>query len=270
MSTKFAKTKSFNFMFLLLTVIFLLSSNSTYGKDANEKKQNAEQISEQTPESSELDGNQNISLSTDSTVTASLKAIIKPIKSKTEVELNSRFYISLALDLWMIFLIIGLIYYRNYKKLDTIFTFVLFNVSIFLLTFLLNQVRISMGAALGLFAVFSMLRYRNEGINAKDMTYMFIFIAMGILSGIQLDLIDLLIVFSILFILILLLDTKILIKRELKKVVHFEDMSLIHVEKKLELIQELNKRTGLNIHRICVNEISYLSSCAIITVYYYE
>ena len=84
------------------------------------------------------------------------EVVKKKDKVKEKIELNPNFYISLGVDLFFLLLIIGLIYYPNYRRLDTIFTFVLFNVSIFLLTFLLNKIKISMGAAFGLFAVFSM------------------------------------------------------------------------------------------------------------------
>ncbi len=191
-------------------------------------------------------------------------------KRRKEVELNLKFYINLIIDLIAILLIIGLIYYPNYKRLDTIFTFVLFNITIYLLTFLFNQIKISMGAAFGLFAVFSMLRYRTAGISVKDMTYLFVFIAMGLLSGIQLDISELLIVFGVLILVIFLFDTKLFIKREASKVIYLEDIELTHTDKEADLIKELKKRTGLNIHRVHIKEISYLRDSATITVYYYE
>ncbi|MGE5317972.1 MAG: DUF4956 domain-containing protein, partial [Chloroflexota bacterium] len=78
------------------------------------------------------------------------------------VSITPHFFYSLGIDILLVLLIILIIYYPNYKKLDTIFTFIVFNIVIFLLTFVLNKVKISMGAAFGLFAVFSMLRYRTE------------------------------------------------------------------------------------------------------------
>lgn len=211
-----------------------------------------------------------IALKTDSTSTAALTAVIKPTKFQKEAEINAGFYINLLIDLTGILLILVLIYYPNYKRLDTLFTFVLFNVVIYLLTFLLNQVKISMGAAFGLFAVFSMLRYRTAGISVKDMTYLFVFIAMGLVSGIQLQYLELTIVFSIIFLMVFLFDTKLLIKREATKIIFFDNIEMIHVSKRQELIDELVSRTGLTIHRFSIDEISYLRDCATITVYYYE
>ncbi|MEN9951668.1 MAG: hypothetical protein RLY85_2420, partial [Bacteroidota bacterium] len=74
-------------------------------------------------------------------------------------QFNSGFIIRLLLNSATAFIIIKLIYFRHYRKADLFLTFFSFNIIIFLITFLLNQVEMTMGAAFGLFAVFSMLRY---------------------------------------------------------------------------------------------------------------
>lgn len=191
-------------------------------------------------------------------------------KDKDIIEINSRFFISLGIDIATILLIILVIYYPNYRKMDTIFTFILFNIVIFLLTFVLNKVKISMGAAFGLFAVFSMLRYRTAGIGMKDMTYLFIFIAIGLLSGIQLDYHELAIICGIIFAVTLIMDTKLLLKREQSKNIQFEKIDLVKPENHELLMEELKQRTGLNIHRISVNRLDYLKDIASIRIYYYE
>ncbi len=191
-------------------------------------------------------------------------------KDKDIIEINSRFFITLGIDVAAILLIILVVYYPNYRKMDTIFTFILFNIVIFLLTFVLNKVKISMGAAFGLFAVFSMLRYRTAGIGMKDMTYLFIFIAIGLLSGIQLEYGELGIICGIIFIVTFIMDTKILLKREQSKNIQFEKIELVKPEYHDRLMEELKLRTGLNIHRINVNRLDYLKDIASIRIYYYE
>lgn len=194
-----------------------------------------------------------------------------PVKKKgEEVEISGRFFISLGMNLGLMFLIIALIYYPNYKRMDTVFTFVMFNVGIFLLTYIFNVVKISMGAAFGLFAVFSMLRYRTMSINMKDMTYLFIFIAVGLLNAIQMKIYEQAILGSIVFAITFLMDTRLLRKRESVKMVRFEDINLIQPEKEEELIALLRKRTGLEIHRVSIEEIDYLKDIAKINIYYYE
>ena len=191
-------------------------------------------------------------------------------KKKDKIELNANFYVSLAINLFAVCLIIVFVYYPNYKKMDTIFTFVLFNVVIFLLTFVLNKVKMSMGAAFGLFAVFSMLRYRTSGIGMKDMTYLFIFIALGLMSGIQLEFHELGIIATIIFLVALLLDTKLLMKKEFSNLLRYDKIENVKPEFREQLIVELREKTGLNIHRISINELDYLKDTAMITYYYYE
>lgn len=191
-------------------------------------------------------------------------------KKGKEVEITSKFFLSLGFDLLTIALIIVFIYYPNYKKLDTIFTFVMFNVTIFLLTYVLNTVKISMGAAFGLFAVFSMLRYRTSGIDMKDMTYLFIFIAMGLISAIEMDFYENVIISALVIGFTLVLDTKLLLRRESSKNIRYEKIDMIKPNRRDELIKELKERTGLNIHRVSIAEIDFLKDVAMINVYYYD
>ena len=258
MWTKFVKITPFKTLFILLLLLTLLPSGTQaqlqMAAAADAEQAATVQAADETKESIDI-------FTTDTKVDK---------KGKDKIQLNFNFFFSLLIDLAFLALIISLIYYPNYKRLDTVFTFVLFNVSIFLLTFLLNHIKISMGAAFGLFAVFSMLRYRTAGISVKDMTYLFIFITMGLLSGIQLELYELLIIFGVLLVVLIVLDTRILLKREATKIIYFEDVELLHVDRHPELIETLIKRTGLNIHRITVEEISYLRDFGMITIYYYE
>ncbi len=191
-------------------------------------------------------------------------------KGGKEVEITSKFFLSLGFDLLTIGLIIILIYYPNYKKLDTIFTFVMFNVTIFLLTYVLNTVKISMGAAFGLFAVFSMLRYRTSGIDMKDMTYLFIFIAMGLISAIEMDFYENVIISCMVIGFTMILDTKLILKRESSKTIRYEKIDMIKPERQEELIKELKERTGLNVHRVSIAEIDFLRDVAMINIYYYD
>ncbi len=191
-------------------------------------------------------------------------------KAGQHIEIGLNFFISLGINLLIVACIIIFIYYRNYKKLDTVFTFVLFNVVIFLLTYVFNLVKFSMGAAFGLFAIFSMLRYRTSSINMKDMTYLFIFIAVGLLSSIRMQHWEMAIIGAVIFVMTYIMDTQLLLRRESMKVIRFDDINLILPEKEQELIDVLKKRTGLNIHRVSIQDLDFLKDSAIINVYYYE
>jgi hypothetical protein len=195
---------------------------------------------------------------------------LKKDKKKKLLEIDEEFFISLGINVAMVFLIIVLIYYPNYRKLDYIFTFVIFNLVIFLLTFVLKYVKLSMGAAFGLFAVFSMLRYRTEGISIKDMTYLFIFIAMGLISAVHLEYYELSIILGVLLVGTFILDGKYIIKREFYKSVQYENIELIKPENYDKLVADMKNRLGLNIHRVTVHKIDFLRDTAIVKVYYYE
>ena len=191
-------------------------------------------------------------------------------KKKNLIEINEKFFIDLGMDLATVLIIITLIYYPNYRKMDHIFTFIIFNIVIFLLTFVLKYVKLSVGAAFGLFAVFSMLRYRTAGISIKDMTYLFIFIAVGLISAIQLEFYKLAVIQGVILVATYLLDGNFLIRREYSKCVRYGNIELIKPEKHPEMIEDLKTRTGLNIHRISIKRINFRRNTARIEIYYYK
>lgn len=191
-------------------------------------------------------------------------------KEMKVLEMNEMFLVSLGINLLNVALIILLIYFPNYRKLDYIFTFVMFNLVIFLLTFVLKYVKLSVGAAFGLFAVFSMLRYRTQGLSMKDLTYMFIFIAMGVISAIQLDYYQLVVIHAVILAGTFLLDGRVIIKNEQMRSIRYENIELIKPDNREALLQDLRNRTGLNIHRFVIGRINFLTDSASIKVYYYD
>ena len=138
-------------------------------------------------------------------------------------KLGAKFFIRLTIDFISVFILIRFIYFPVYKNRENFFTLFIFNLIIFLITFILNKSDMSMGAAFGLFAVFSMLRYRTEGISTKDMTYLFLVIAMGLItalskgSWLELSLINLIILLST-----FVLETQVLMRKEVSKTIQYE------------------------------------------------
>jgi hypothetical protein len=135
-----------------------------------------------------------------------------------------------------------------------------------------------MGAAFGLFAVFGMLRYRTEDISIKDMTYLFLVIAIGLLTAvIKLEDIEYYYEFIFLiagnaFIIFLtyLLESDILMKKEIAKQILYENIELIKDNKRQELIQDIENRMGIKVNRISITKVDFLRDVAVIKVYYYE
>jgi hypothetical protein len=185
---------------------------------------------------------------------------------KVSIKFLSRFLV----DIISVIILVRFIYFRHYRRTDLFLTFFGFNIIIFLITYLLNKVEMSMGAAFGLFAVFSMLRYRTENISAKDMTYLFFAIALGLITAISKgswD--DLGIMCVIMLALTALLEGGVLMKKEQTKEIVYDKIGLITPEKNEELIEDLKLRTGLNIHRVNIQEVDFLKDSTKIIIFYY-
>ncbi len=186
-------------------------------------------------------------------------------------KLSDKFFWRLLIDVISMIVIVRFIYFRIYRKKDYLFTFFLFNIIIFIITYLLNKVDMSMGAAFGLFAVFSMLRYRTEGISTKDMTYLFIVIAMGLITAVSKGTyFELIVIDFILIAFTYALDGNWLVRNEMAKNIIYENIDMIKPENHEQLMADLRKRTGLDIHRFSVNRVDFLRDVANIKIYYYE
>lgn len=186
-------------------------------------------------------------------------------------KLNYKFFTRLAINFISAIILLRYVYYPIYHKKDFIFTFFMFNIIIFFITYLLNKVEMSMGAAFGLFAVFSILRYRTEGISAKDMTYLFMVIAMGLVSAVnkgtffETTLINALIILAA-----YALDGNLIMRNEASQMIQYENIEMIKPENEQLLIEDLRKRTGLPIHKVSISKINFLKDSATVTAYYYK
>lgn len=194
------------------------------------------------------------------------------------VKMLQKFGARFLIDIFFMLILMRFVYYKFYKRSDLFFTFFIFNIVIFLISFLLNKVELSMGAAFGLFAVFSMLRYRTEDISIKDMSYLFLVIAIGLVAAVTkikdtsdgyeylfLGLINTIIILSA-----YLFESSLLFKKENVQLIIYEKIELIKANATNELLLDLRERTGLNIHRISISKIDFLKDSAQIKVYYYD
>ena len=186
-------------------------------------------------------------------------------------KLSKKFFTRFAIDAISVFVLIGLIYYKNYRRKELFLTFFAFNMVIFLMTFFLNKVDMGMGAAFGLFAVFSMLRYRTENISAKDMTYLFLVISIGLITAVsKLVALELVIINTAILLLVFLLEGDIFGKKEFSRIITYDNISMIKPENQQKLIDDLREKTGFNIHKIGIEKINFLSDSTSIKIYYYE
>lgn len=193
-------------------------------------------------------------------------------------KMSAKLIFRLLIDLVAVFILVRFIYYPIYKHREFFFTYFIFNIIIFLISFLLNKVDLSMGAAFGLFAVFSMLRYKTEEIAIKDMTYLFLVIAIGLISAVTkikdtADTIEYLFLIGINAVVLLityLLESNIFMKKESVKTILYENIELIREGKQEELLADLKLRTGFNVHRYSVHKIDFLKDAAQIKIYYHD
>ena len=107
------------------------------------------------------------------------------VSNWTWEEVNPVFIVKLIVDLVSVYILAKFIYLKRHHRTDLFLTFFSFNIIVFIISYLLNRVDLSTGAAFGLFAIFSMLRYRTEGISAVDMTYLFLCIALGLVMAVS-------------------------------------------------------------------------------------
>jgi hypothetical protein len=193
-------------------------------------------------------------------------------------KLTGKIGFRLLIDLSSVFILVRFIYYPIYKHRELFFTYFIFNIIIFLISFLLNKVDLSMGAAFGLFAVFSMLRYKTEEIAIKDMTYLFLTIAIGLVSAVtkvkdtsdNIEYLFLIGINAVVLLITYLLESNIFMKKESVKTILYENIEMIKEGKKEELLADLKLRTGFNVHRYSIHKIDFLKDAAQIKIYYYE
>jgi hypothetical protein len=187
-------------------------------------------------------------------------------------KLSVKFFMRLLIDLISMIVLLRLVYYPIYKKKEFFLTFCLFNLVIFLITYLLNKNDgLSTGAAFGLFAVFSLLRYRSEDISTRDMTYLFSFIALGLLSAVgKGTYFETAIVNAVVILTAFLLDSNLIIKNECVKSIQYEKIENIKPENREMLMTDLRQRTGLNIHKVFVSKIDFTKDTAVVKIYFYD
>ena len=201
--------------------------------------------------------------------TDQIENIAQLAKADNMTEFTIRFLINFA----AIFTIVRLIYYPIHKNKDFLFTFFLFNIINFLICFLLSAAKLKIGFAFGLFAIFSILRYRTVTIPVREMGYFFISVTIGIINSLAAkDNNWGPIIASNLIIIVLtyILDNRIKLKHENFKEIIYERIDLIVPEKRADMLQDLQNRTGLAIHRVEFIKIDFLKDIARINAFYFS
>ena len=176
-----------------------------------------------------------------------------------------RFFICIAVN-WVI---ISKLYYKKSRRRDYFFTFMLMSVAIFFLVFFMMNIergKATMGVGLGLFGIFSIMRFRTDAMPVREMTYLFLIICLSVVHAmaeeyIQLAAVD-----------IIILTTLWCCEKSLKiqatKLIQYDRIELIKPERKEELKADLEERTGLKIIKIDVGGIDFLKDTVVLRITY--
>ncbi len=181
--------------------------------------------------------------------------------------------IRFSFNLLIVVIIVRLLYYPITRRKDYLFTYILIAVITFLLCFMLGNVKLQLGFALGLFAVFGIIRYRTNPMPIKEMTYLFVIIGISVINALankKVSYAELLFTNIIVICIIYALEKVWLLRHESCKVITYEKIDLIKPEKRHELLADLEKRTGLKINRIEIGKINFLRDTVEISIYYYS
>lgn len=202
------------------------------------------------------------------TVKYTIMESIKLIDLTNLLELVIRF----SLNLIVILILVRWLYFSTTRRKDYLFTYILISSIVFLLCFLLENVILQIGFALGLFAIFGIIRYRTDAIPIKEMTYLFLTIGISVinaLAGSTKSIMEILFTNIIIIALTYGLEKRWLLKHESSKNIIYEKIEMIKPENYNELIVDLQNRTGISkIDRIEIKEIDFLRDVCYIRIFY--
>jgi len=198
-------------------------------------------------------------------------------------ELCIRFF----LNLLVCWILVQFFYYRKSRRRDYYFTFMVFSAAMLLLLYIMGNVEVGVGLTLGLFAIFGVIRYRTETVPIREMTYLFVIIALAALNGLapvyklvgatganphyelSAGTVSIMAISNALVILLIwFLENEKLLKHTSTKLVLYDRIELIVPERREELIADLEKRVGVKIDNVEVGHVDFLKDSAFIKVYY--
>jgi len=194
-------------------------------------------------------------------------------------------FISLIIRFIINFTVVSIIaryfYYPRSHRRDYMFIFILMAMSIFMLVNLMEGDSMNIGAAMGLFAIFGIMRFRTEAVPIREMTYLFMLIALSVVNALAhadyhpkadywdgVGLVTILFVNVVFVIMAWVFESSKVMSEECSRIIAYDNVSLITPEKREELKADLEKRTGLKITRIEIGLLDYLKDSALIRIFY--
>jgi hypothetical protein len=183
-------------------------------------------------------------------------------------------FLRFSLNMIVILLLIRWLYFSTTRRKDYLFTYVLISCVIFLLCYLLANVKLQLGFALGLFAVFGIIRYRTDAMPIREMTYLFLVIGISIINSLadtKTSVAEVLFTNLVILFFTFGFEKLWLLRHEASRIINYEKIELIKPEKYDELLADLTARTGIkNIKRIETGKIDFLKDTCLLTIYFEE
>jgi len=193
---------------------------------------------------------------------------IKLMNTSDFLELVARFIFNTL----VVFALVRYLYYPVAKRKEYFFTYMLVSTIVFLISFsLINVDRLTIGIALGLFALFGILRFRTRQIPIKEMTYLFLVIGISVINALvtkKTSYIELLFINTMVLLVAWIGEKYLMQSKENSKNVVYEKIELVKPENRDKLIKDLENRTGLDIYRIEIGRINFLRDTARIRIFY--
>ena len=173
----------------------------------------------------------------------------------------------------ILFILIFGIYYTTFRRKNFVFTFFLIGSIVFFLSYVMSKLDLNMGFALGLFAIFGIIRYRTDLIPIREMTYLFIIIGLSVLNGLTKNTLSLseAVVLNVLTILTVFIFEKVLnLRNESFKIIVYEKLELLAAGNEEALKLDVKNRTNIPVERVEILKFNFTKNNAIIKVYYHS
>lgn len=178
-----------------------------------------------------------------------------------------------SLNFIFLTLIIRFIYYPNSKRKDYVFTYYLISIIVFFLCFTLKKYEMDIGMALGLFAIFGIIRYRTNPVDIKEMTYLFVVIGVSIINSLankKMSYAEILSANLIIIFVLVFIEKYWALKQVVSKSIIYENIQNIKPENHHLLKEDLEKRTGLDINKVTIGDVDFLKDTAKVTIFYFN
>lgn len=179
--------------------------------------------------------------------------------------------IRFAGNLLILFLLIKVLYFRYSKKEQFMFTFFLIGISVFFICSMLKDIRIELGMGLGLFAIFSILRFRTRNFSVKDMAYTFTTIGISVINSVaEFPVIGLIIINMIIILSVFVLEEHLKQNMFCKYSVSYDNLDLLKPGSNHKLIKDLSSKTGLDIMKVKICNIDFKREIAELEIFFKE